>query len=200
MKLARVVVVAVALASCRGAEVPAVDAGSDALGASAYAELAWRVRCVESGGACSHPDHEVRGFDGEGDLRVQCSVVETTGVRTLTFTVTTDSTTGLTLMNVRFPHDGGAPLDTTGAVGAIEPSSMLFVGATGGDPPSVAQPCQIDVAFTDDASGPVVTGNLICAHMTPYAASMPFRELTGPGEGAVAAASAVHFVLRNCEN
>lgn len=188
----------VAFAGCRGSDARLPDGGNDTLGDRVHGELSWRVRCDADGAACrAYADRTVSGFDREGTLELQCSVVETATTRSLTFTALVTSSTGVTVMNAIVPRTGGAPDPGSCGAGVFD-EGEIWLGACGGEPPSDTQPCQLAVVFTRDGSVPVVAGELLCAGMTPWGATMPQRGLTGPGDAVGASMTPVTFSFRNC--
>lgn len=195
LPLAVALTVALGAGGCADDAAPLVDAGTDARPPGLSAELGWRLRCDATGGGCLYLDHVVAGNDGDGDLDLTCSVVETAAARTVTLGASIGSLYTLAMQNVEIPRGSFGPPGTSGELVVLE-QSEVYVGACGGAPPSPMQACQVTIGFTTDADGSLIVGEISCAGMVPFRGTMPLRELTAPGDAG--ATSPATFRYHHC--
>lgn len=170
-----------------------------------YADLQWTIRCDGMRGCLTYPSRSVDGFDGENQVRITCTVIETESTRALSFSVNAPSY-GLSLQNATFPRAGGSPTAGPCRVNVQEDNS--YSGACGGGAPSPTQPCQVsNVDFTRDPEGrTLITGQIYCGGMSgetvigisPSAAPTIKRELTAPGTEIAARTTPMRFNLYDC--
>lgn len=152
-----------------------------------YADIQWQVRCQVMGMCTPSASRSILGFDQDPSFqRVSCNVVETASSRILSFnTRSSDGGVpfGLVMTNATFPSSGGSP--AAGCQISVTEGSNTYVGACGGSPPSMTQPCQVtNVTFgvdpTEDSRS-LIRGEIYCVGVSPNASPNIDRELTAPG-------------------
>ena len=136
-----------------------------------FADIQWQVRCQVMGMCTPAAARIIYGFDGDDAQRISCNVTETDTTRILSFNTRGSLASvpyGLTMINATFPSGGGSP--SAGQVTVTE-GSNTYVGACGGSPPSMTQPCQVtNVTFGDDGEGrSLITGEIYCVGISPNA-------------------------------
>lgn len=164
--------------------------------AGVYADIQYAVRCEAMGMCPGTVMRDINGFNGTDGLRVSCNVVETATQRILSFSATSRSTFGMSVMNATFARGGGSP-SGAGCVVEVQDSPNTFRGDCGGAPPSAVQPCQISsVVFTREAEtgSSLITGQMICASLPNRADATILREVTSAGS----AAAPLTFNLYDC--
>ncbi|MGF1466126.1 MAG: hypothetical protein ACFCGT_08320 [Sandaracinaceae bacterium] len=172
-----------------------------------FADMAWRVRCLEQPGCditTPIPDRRVRSFNGDDGNTVICDVSESDGARLLNFTLS-DGSGVLEVFGAQIQGDCSAESCGVTAGGAcrvevIEGPNRFVGDACTPGAPTESQPCSIrDVRFCIDSGGfTAVFGEMRCENMEEDSSPAIMRELTGPGDGAADRGSYLDIDLRSC--